>query len=79
MLYPQDKFAGSMTPQEFAACVGRVQESGFVSLSDNSIRRARLVLVEGVTVRELAEQESINPAGLYKPIRMVFRAQRREG
>ena len=74
MKYPQDKFAGSLGAREFQARVDYIRVRGFPSLSTNEARRARLVLVDGFTVRELAEHEGVSRFTLYKPIRAVSRA-----
>ncbi len=73
MRYPQDKFAGSMGAEEFADCLALISASFHPSLSCNNARRARLVLVDGVTVRELAEQEDVSRKTIYRPVGIVFR------
>ena len=67
MKYPQDKLSGSMSPEEFEArAVGL-----YWPLSALQARRARSVLVGGVTVKELAEQEGVTLGCIYKPIRAL--------
>ena len=74
MKYPQDKFTGSMSADEFEDCLALITAS-FHPFSNGSARRARLVLVDGVTVRELAEQEGVCRETINKPVGMVFRAK----
>ncbi len=76
MKHPQGKFPGSLGAAEFQAAVDRIRARPFFPLSRDAERRARLVLVDGVTVRGLSVYEGVSRFTLYKPIQTVFRAAR---
>ena len=65
--HPQDRLSGSMSAEEFEARVARIHWP----LSALQAQRARSVLVDGVTVTDLAEQEGVSRGCIYKPIRAL--------
>ena len=77
MPFPQDKYAGSMSDPEFTVRVAYMRKHGLPSMSEMQVRRARRVLVFGIPVQQLAEEEGISRFTLYKPIRAIAKAQRR--
>ena len=69
MKYPQDILSGSMSADEFEARTARIHWP----LSALQSQRARSVLVDGVTVKDIAEQEGVTRGCIYKPIRALRR------
>ena len=71
--FPQDKYTSSMSGPEFAVRVSRMKSIGWPGLSDLQVRRARRVLVSGVTVRQLSEEDGVCRETLYRPIKAIAR------